>query len=292
MKVTAILTSHNRRERTLACLESYFRQETPSGVALDAVLVDDASSDGTAEAVRATRYPVLLVHGDGDLFWAAGMAEAERRAVAGEPAYLLWLNDDVVLDGTALRRLLDVASDSAIAVGALRDAAATTVTYSGVRRASRHPLDFALVAPKDEPLDADTFHGNVALVPRPVYLGVGGIDGGFAHAAADFDYGLRATALGFGVVVAPGTVGICDRDVAPRLWLANDSGSLSARLRFALSRKGVPPRSYARFLRRHGGWLWPAYFIGSYVRIGSELASLAVMTRVRRLRRLAIRGTA
>lgn len=277
MRITAILTSHNRRERTLACLSSYFAQEIPGSVRLDAVLVDDGSGDGTAEAVRATGFPITVVEGSGDLFWAAGMALAERHAAKRHPDYILWLNDDVVLDAGAVVRVLETASDTAIVVGALRDAGATRVTYSGVSRAARrHPLDFALVEPAEVPLRADTFHGNVVLVPRPVYTAVDGIDGSFAHAAADFDYGLRAAALGFEVLVAPGIVGCCDRDVAPRLWLADDDLAFTARLRLALSRKGVPLRSSARFLRRHGGRLWFAYFLASYVRLLLDLGLVGI----------------
>ena len=46
-RVVAILTAHDRREMTLACLHSYFSQEVP-GIELRAVLLDDGSSDGTA----------------------------------------------------------------------------------------------------------------------------------------------------------------------------------------------------------------------------------------------------
>ena len=56
MRITALLASHNRRPKTLACLSSYFAQEVPDDVTLSAVLVDDGSTDGTADAVRE-RFP-------------------------------------------------------------------------------------------------------------------------------------------------------------------------------------------------------------------------------------------
>ena len=46
-----MLTSHTRRDRTLACLRSFYSQSLPSSLALDAVLVDDGSTDGTGPEV-------------------------------------------------------------------------------------------------------------------------------------------------------------------------------------------------------------------------------------------------
>lgn len=275
MRVTAILASHNRRQRTLACLHSYFDQQVPPDVSLSAVLVDDGSADGTADAVRKLEFDIEIVEESGDLFWAAGMACAEAHAVRSEPDFILWLNDDVVLDAGAVARLLGVAmgvpAGIRIVVGAMRDIAGTRTTYGGLVRSSRiHPMKFALVLPRDVAASVDTFHGNVALVPRAVYSSVGGIDGGFAHAAADFDYGLRATALGFEILLAPGTAGTCDREVGPGPCDWSIVGLVEG-IRVALGPKGLSPRSQARFLRRHGGSLWPIFFVIPYCRLIREL---------------------
>ena len=37
-----------------------------------------------------------------------------------------------------------------------------------------------------------------------------------------------------------------------------------------LDRKGIPASSYARYLRRHGGRLWPMYFLGTYVKVALD----------------------
>ena len=103
--ISALLTCHNRREQTLACLES-LRATTFPGITVDVHLVDDASNDGTAEAVAAAFPDVEINCGSGDLFWGGGMRLVFTRAVPTCPDYLLWLNDDVVLDTGALKRLL------------------------------------------------------------------------------------------------------------------------------------------------------------------------------------------
>jgi GT2 family glycosyltransferase len=281
MKITAIAASYNRRTRTLACLASYFAQDIGPSVTLTAVLVDDASTDGTAEAVRTVFPSTRVIGGTGNLFWASAMAVAEREAFSNNPDFLLWLNDDVVLDRDALSRLIETAScraDDCIAVGALRDPISGELTYSGVRRHGLHPLRVALVAPKDEPVEVTTFNGNVVLVPRSVTTKVGPIDGAFAHAAADFDYGLRATYVGVCLLLAPSTVGTCSRDGDPHPWV-DPKLTLSERFRVLFGPKGLPPRARARYLIRHGGPMWPVFWLAPYVSATAAIIRQSFCTR-------------
>ena len=267
-KVTAILTSHNRCAKTVACLRSYFAQDAPHRVVLDAVLVDDGSCDGTTEAVRGLGSPTSIVSGSGNLYWSRGMALAEEHAVSRGCDYLLWLNDDVVLDENSVKRLLDLAEargNTSIVVGAVRDPGSGELTYSGVNQHRFHPLRFDRVIPGPEPVAVDTFDGNVVLVPMTVASAVGSIDGCFAHAAADYDYGIRARRAGFTVLLAPETIGTCVRDSAYAPWL-DCSLPLGARTKLLFGRKGVPPRARARYLRRHGGLLWPVFWLAPYGR--------------------------
>jgi GT2 family glycosyltransferase len=281
MKVVALLTCHNRKALTLACLESFFGQrfagEQPE---LTAVVVDDGSTDGTGDEVRRRFAAARVVDEDGSLFWARGMQVAEEHATAERPEFLLWLNDDVTLDVDAVERLTTTASGSreAIVVGALRDQESGVVTYSGVRLSRWHPLRVNCIEPGDEPVMADTFNGNVVLVPRRVYEHLGQIDGGFSHGQADFDYGLRAVDAGFRIVVAPGTLGTCRRG-GPQGTFQDTSLSFRRRWRLVQSPTGLPMRSHARYLRRHGGVLWPVFWLAPYV----KLTASAVVAAPRRL---------
>jgi GT2 family glycosyltransferase len=241
---------------------------TEGALELAAVLVDDGSVDGTTEAVRERFPETEVVAGDGSLYWAGGMALAERVAVAQAPDCVLWLNDDVVLDPDAVLRLTRTASSrpgGCIAVGALRDPASGDLTYSGVRRRGFHPLRVDLVSPAEVPLEVETFNGNTVLVPWQVASKVGPLDGAFIHYAADFDYGLRARRVGVTSVLAPGTVGTCTKNPERELWR---DGSVSARERLSilLGPKGLPPRPRARYLARHGGPGWFVFWALPYLR--------------------------
>ena len=116
-------------------------------------------------------------------------------------------------------------------------------------------------------------------VPRAAYERTR-IDGRFQHAYADFDYGLRLRRTGHPVVLSPTTVGWCSRQSSSR---AAELRGLPLLRRLAVlgSPRGLPLRSHARFLRRHGGPFWPVYAISPYLR---ELARPPIRSRGRRSR--------
>lgn len=272
-KIAVLLTCHNRRQQTLECLGRLYATAIP-GIAVVVHLVDDASTDGTMVAVAAAFPDVEITVGSGDLFWGGGMRLAFNRAVPAGPDFLLWLNDDVVLDLDALERLLHTYATLcaerqplAIVVGSTRDPQTGETTYGGVQRTSRlQRMAFSLIEPTDTPQTCETMNGNVVLIPRSVYSVVGNTDERFTHAMGDFDYGLRARSAGYQVFVAPGHYGTCSLNLLEGTF-RDTTLSRRERLRHAASTRGLPPAEWASFCRRHGGPLWPALAISPYIRL-------------------------
>lgn len=257
----------------MACLQALSASQGAGQLALNAVLADDGSTDGTAEAVGQAYPWVRLVQGDGSLFWCRGMHRAFEAALQHGFDYYLWLNDDTMLYSDALSGLLDCAvtqrartGKPVIVVGSTMDEDTGKPTYGGERRASRwRRTSFVMVQPSDQAQPCDTMDGNIVLIPAETAHLVGNLDPVFEHAMGDTDYGLRALKLGVGIWVAPGVHGTCGHNSASNTFM--DPGlPLSKRWRLMLGRKGLPWRSWWVITRRHTGIFWPLFFLWPYAR--------------------------
>lgn len=212
VRLHVVLACHNRRDRTVRAISSFARASAQAGADADFTVFDDGSTDGTPEALAALDLPVTRIAGDGSAFWARSMAEAEEHVLgAHNDGYVVWLNDDVEIDGDGLEVALSSASavPNAVLVGAMRAPDTGQLTYSGLRSGGFHPLNFVPVEPNGRLQAVETFNGNLVLVPLELARKLGGIDGSFSHAFADIDYGVRVRDAGFEVFLLPRVVGVC-----------------------------------------------------------------------------------
>lgn len=266
MKIAVLITCFNRRATTLSCLEQLGLQRIDDGH-LAVYLVDDGSTDGTANAVRMTYPDVTVIQGDGSLYWTGGMILAERRALQDEPDALLWLNDDVTLRdgslGTMVAECL-ARNHASVIVGPVCDPTTGVTTYGGHRRLGAS-LRMKLVDPTGIPEEVDTMNGNVVLVPARLRDVVGGLDSRYRHNMADMDFAFRAANKGFSIVQVGQFVGECSRNTSKQQW-ANPKVPLGERLRFVVSFKAFPPSQWLSFTTRHAGWRFPRPFASPYLR--------------------------
>lgn len=274
MRIATLITCHNRKAKTLACLEALFQNQLPEGYSLDVFLVDDGSTDGTEQAVRE-RYPqVNIIKGYGNLYWNGGMRLAFAAAMKQGFDYYLWLNDDTLIYPTAIETLINTAQGlrtnqgkSVIVVGSTRDAKDGRLTYGGVIRPRKwKATTFTLIAPRDVPVECETINGNCVLIPSEVAQAVGNMEPKFAHAMGDQDYGLRARYAGFAVWVMPGYAGTCSNNTA--IGSFNDASlPVTVRLRKMMQPKGLPPSSWRVFTQRHAGIFWPIFWLWPYAKV-------------------------
>ncbi|MER6071476.1 glycosyltransferase family 2 protein [Streptomyces sp. NPDC001817] len=275
--IAVLITCHNRRDKTLAALESLEHQrDLPPGTSVRVHLVDSASTDGTAQHV-AERFPDVDVTNVGDdVFWGEGMRIASQSSLAPHLppwTHQLWLNDDVVLADDALAMLLDTdhkVGGDAVVVGPVHSFDRTRTTYSGLRHCGRprwHPYqhDLVMVEPTGRPEPADTHHGNVVLVPRQVFDHVGHIDRRFRHSMGDYDHGYRVRQAGLRVLVAPRHAGACDDN--PPLTGSKEPGiGVREALRRVTSRRELPCRAWWVYCARHMGPYAPVLMFSPYVK--------------------------
>lgn len=268
--LVVVLACRNRREKTVLAVSETIRQVRAAGMSARIVAVDDASSDGTPEALAALDDCVTVLPGSGELYWGWAMWLGMQYAAAEElVAPVLWLNDDVELfDGAvggAVATLHGKAQGDApaIVIGPCRNARGET-SYSGYQF-SRGKLRMKLsrVDPSGDLFQVDSMNGNFVLISTTAIKRVGNLDPAFRHTLGDLDFGLRAKASGCALFLMPDYVGVCERNPV-RNTFEDESLRPLVRLRRLTELKGLPPRQWARFLRRHGGAFWVLQWMGTY----------------------------
>ena len=272
-RIAVLMTSHNRRELTLASLAAVFRQDGAEDFDLAVFLVDDGCTDGTGETVRLQFPQVRVLEGDGTLYWNGGMRMAFDAAMKeGFDGYIL-LNDDTVLCDDAVLRVVrcaragQEAGKPRIVVGSTRSPKTGAHTYGGlVMRTRGLAMWCEPVMPHViEAVACDTMNGNFALIPAEIAAIVGNLEERFRHQFGDLDYGLRAKRAGFDVVVAPDYVGECAANTTASGW-RDPSVPLAKRWKSIFSPKGLPLKEWLLFTRRHYGWRWLHYAASPYVK--------------------------
>lgn len=245
-EIAVVMTCFNRKENTLRCLGQLFRIFPDVSV----YLVDDASTDGTAVAVKKYYPQVNLISSDGDLFWNRGMHLAWEKASMNNHRFYLWLNDDVVLRGHCISELLEcsrASGDSAVISGIVDSHDGIEILYGGTDD------NKILLAPTGSMQNIVNMNGNVVLVPRGVFSVLGNLDLTFHHDLGDVDYGLRARAAKILVLTTKSVIGSCDKNDVCRVRLAKSH--ISGRFKKLYSPLGSNPRINFYFRKNHHGFL-------------------------------------
>ncbi len=235
--IAALLTVHNRRDHTLACLDSLFAQVVPVGMELVVYLVNDGCTDGTEKAV-GERYPhVNIIQGDGSLYWNRGMWTAWNVAAKTKDYdYYLWLNDDTDLLPEAINSLLTLSSanaDMAIVVGATQNKQGNKLTYGGHIGNQIPPCDGCC-------REVEWFNGNIVLIPQTVFKRLGNLDYYYRHSKGDVDYGVRAKKAGIKTVQCGAVLGVCEAHATMDGW-CNPDIPFRKRWKLMLLPNGMPP---------------------------------------------------
>ncbi len=194
-KVAAVVLSWNGREDTLACLRSL------EGEDVDVIVVDNASEDGSADAVTG----VDLIRNDRNLGYAGGMNVGIRRALERGADAVLLLNNDVLVEPGAIDAMV-AASDGAGGVSPLIVFAdrPEDVWYAGARFDPRSGYHGRQLTDRIDGIrPTERICGAAVLMPREALERVGLFDEGLFAYAEDVDWSLRAHELGLPLLVTP-----------------------------------------------------------------------------------------
>jgi GT2 family glycosyltransferase len=205
--VTVVVVTWEQRDLVLACLQSLARQTVPHRV----VVVDNASTDGTAEVV-AQRFPdAVILRQRSNLGFAGGVSAAMDVV---DTRFVALLNNDARADARWLEAsLVALADPSVVAVTArllLAEDTATINNAGGVLLASGYCADRGLGSPDGEmfayPAEVFAFCGGAVVVRTLAVKAAGGFDADYFMYYEDTDLSWRLRLAGWHIVYAPDAV--------------------------------------------------------------------------------------
>lgn len=282
LKIAVLLTCYNRKEKTVACLNSLNRalDSVRDRVNVEVFLTDDGCTDGTSDAVKNI-FPSNLFHiikGNGNLFWAGGMRVAWNEALKrhNEWDYYLLINDDVKFLPNVSDELFKAEEFSkthygkeGICSGLTCDTNdANKITYGGGRWKNRFLASTETITYNGEPQACDFTNANILLVPKYVVDKIGIFHKGYHHGKADYDYTCVASNKGIPVLLTGNAVGKCDNDHIKYAFIARKVVSMSLKERKVFYKKPINSiDDYLLFVRRTSPIRYPWVALGRYLNL-------------------------
>lgn len=212
-ELTVIVVSFNTRKLTIECLEALYTES--AGLEMQVIVVDNASEDGSADAIERNFPDIELIRLEENI----GFARANN--LAGEHArgeWILLLNPDTVVLDRAIPRLLEYARQQKRPMiygartlfpdGSLNPTSvwgrptlfSSFCFASGLTALSRWVPVFDRESmrgwSRDTTRPVDIVSGCFLMLPREVWEKLGGFDTSFFMYGEDFDLCLRARSMG------------------------------------------------------------------------------------------------
>jgi len=195
-KLAIVIPVHNRSGFTRNCLE-HLRNQTVR--TFQTIVVDDGSVDGTAEMIQGDFPEVVLLHGNGSLWWTGATNLGVKVALGAGAAYILTLNDDTLPGPEFIENMMAAAARNPGAlIGAFAvDAGTGRPVFGGDRMdwltASAKDLLTDPTNPRMGLVEVTHYPGRGLLIPQEVFRRIGLFDSKyFPHYGADYDFTLRA----------------------------------------------------------------------------------------------------
>ena len=209
--VSVIILNFNGRQHLEACFQSLLDQQYAGPIEI--IMVDNGSSDGSVELVRA-RFPQLrLIVNEQNTGFSPAVNQAARQA---QGDYLALLNNDARAASDWIAQLVELAErrrGEGVACVASRvlgwdgekiDFIVGSMNFHGFGAQPFFRMPAAALDAGEEPLLFA--NGGAMLVDRKVFLEIGGLDDDYFAYFEDVDLGWRLWVCGYQVVLNPKAV--------------------------------------------------------------------------------------
>jgi len=215
--IAILIPVFNRKEITLNCIRSLklldFCQQK-----VDIIIIDDGSTDGTSDAIANEFNDVILLKGNGDLWWTGAMNKGIEFVLANDYDYVFFLNDDLEFNSdffihlyNGIKKFPD-AVISSIKLAIHKDKQEILVAGFKVEGFFHELNNFMagdLYQPEALPefIECDVLTGASLLMPVSIIRNIGMMDERhFPHNWGDLEYTRRASLKGFRCLVSSKSV--------------------------------------------------------------------------------------
>jgi GT2 family glycosyltransferase len=272
-----IIPVHNRKSLTLACLKNL--KTNGDLQKYQVIVVDDGSSDRTAEEVTANYPEVTILKSDGNLWWTGAIAMGMKYAYEHGAEYFIWLNDDCQLSDRTIENLVDFASEHQNAI----------IGCQGVERENLNEIAFGgklktwkgyrfIQPPINTVTNCDLLSGNIVCIPRSVVDQIGYPDASFTpHYGGDALYLILAKKAGFSIYVDTRSMVYSlhgESKLYPQKWLLGTGKALDILKLVFVPQSGLSWRVWLKIN-------WEAYAVWGIVMFLKKYLSILLITGLR-----------
>jgi GT2 family glycosyltransferase len=254
-KVSVVILNWNRREMLLDCLRSIKELDYPL---YEIIVVDNASTDGSVQAVRETYPDMVLIENDKNYGAIGGKNIGLRQALQSDADYIYMQDNDIVAAKDALTKLVEVAeADTNVGmVGAMMYdySKPDTILSAGgtidwTQNVSRGRGDMEKDVGQFNKIEAvDYLWGGALLVRKSVLEKVGLFDEDYiGYWFEDSDLSVRVSKAGFKVLFNP-FAKVWHKPHATAEQLSFRKKYLAARNAIRFMKKHASPMQWAKYL--------------------------------------------
>jgi GT2 family glycosyltransferase len=214
-KVCVVVPVHNRLELTKKFIENFSNNSYKD---YQIVIIDDGSTDGTEKELHNKFPDVVVLKGDGNLWWSGSTNLGVKYAINNGFEYVLTINNDSTSDKDLLKTLLQIANEkpdsiigAKVMIGKTNKVWATGVLVYFTTFPFLH-LENCNKDDSELKINVNTYEtkalaGNGVLIPITVFKKIGLYDSFWCpqyHGDTEFTY--RATKNGIKCFVAMDTL--------------------------------------------------------------------------------------
>lgn len=214
--ISIVVPVHNRKEFTRQCLTCLSAQTYHN---FQVIVVDDGSTDGTGEMIAQEFSDVVVLRGNGNLWWTEatnwGIRYAQQHRVRREAHFVLTLNDDTFVGPDYLQTLIDAYQRfKPCLIGSVSvnrdnpnqlEYAGTSMelyTAGGRHLAADYNHDYLELLRRTTYVESHSLPGRGMLIPMDVFDRIGLFDAQrFVHYMSDIEFSLRARKAGYRLIV-------------------------------------------------------------------------------------------